>query len=53
VLAGVAVAGGGLPDDAVAFWHEGREALRRLLGPADARRLAPMFTQVLWLLKGR
>lgn len=36
----------GLPKDAAALWHNGRTGLQRLLGPADARRLAPMFQQV-------
>ena len=45
ILAGVAVATG-LPTDVAAMWRDGRAALQRLLGPADARRLAPMFQQV-------
>jgi hypothetical protein len=47
VLAGVAVAAGGLPRDATAFWHDRCVSLRQLLGPVDARRLTPMFQQVM------
>jgi hypothetical protein len=47
VLAGVAVAAGGLPQEATAFWHDRRVSLRQLLVAADARRLMPMFQQVI------
>lgn len=48
VLAGVVVAAGGLSDEVAAFWQGHRAALQQLLGPADSRRLAPMFQQVVF-----
>ena len=45
-MAGVAVADRGLAGRLAASWPGIHMASRRLLGPADLRRLAPMFQQV-------